>query len=173
MDKKTFVTFYNLSNAKLYGYLLKILQDPQLAEDFCQESFLKFINQAPGDLDINKREAYLYSIARRLFYDYFKRKKLFLNYQFAELKKTVKHYQIESKVYRKTDMDTILSYLKPKERELIVLTYIDDKSHQEIAEITGMKEKSIKVLLSRCRSKIKLISIKHGLKLEEGYDDER
>jgi RNA polymerase sigma-70 factor, ECF subfamily len=47
-----------------------------------------------------------------------------------------------------------LSRLKPRERQLLWLAYAEGCSHKEIAEITGLKSPSIRLLLFRARHKL-------------------
>ncbi|MCB0278137.1 MAG: hypothetical protein KDD94_01450, partial [Calditrichaeota bacterium] len=112
------------------------------------------------------------SIGRRLFYDYLRRRKLFMNFQLVELRKKVKtHYEIETD-FKESDLDFLLSLLNEKERDLLCLAYEEQKSHREIAEICGLKEKSVKVLLARYRTKLRRLAVEKKLELGDKYGRE-
>ncbi len=49
------------------------------------------------------------------------------------------------------DVSTCLGRIKPKERELLWLAYVERFSHEEIAAIVGAKARSIRVMLARAR----------------------
>ena len=53
-----------------------------------------------------------------------------------------------------TDISQLFQRLKPQERELLWLAYVEGNDHKEIARMLGLKEKSIRVLLFRARQKL-------------------
>ena len=44
--------------------------------------------------------------------------------------------------------------LKPRERQLLWLAYVEGSSHKEIADCTGLRAGSIRLLLFRARRKL-------------------
>jgi RNA polymerase sigma-70 factor (ECF subfamily) len=57
----------------------------------------------------------------------------------------------------------VLAQVKPNERALAWLAYVEGLSHREIAAATGIKEASVRPLLYRVRQKLA------GLLRERGY----
>jgi RNA polymerase sigma-70 factor (ECF subfamily) len=53
--------------------------------------------------------------------------------------------------------------LKPRERALLWLAYVEGESHEEIAEALGLSRGSIKVLLSRARGRLRDQLVAKGL----------
>jgi RNA polymerase sigma-70 factor (ECF subfamily) len=51
------------------------------------------------------------------------------------------------------DVRATLRQLKPRERELLWLAYVEGMNHEEIAAATGLGVLSIKILLFRARRK--------------------
>jgi RNA polymerase sigma-70 factor, ECF subfamily len=49
----------------------------------------------------------------------------------------------------------MLEHLKPKERELLWLAYVEGMDHAEIAAATGLGRLSVRTLLFRARNKAK------------------
>ena len=49
------------------------------------------------------------------------------------------------------DMTEAFGELKPQQRSLLWLAYVEGFDHREIADAAGVKEKSVKVLLFRAR----------------------
>jgi len=45
--------------------------------------------------------------------------------------------------------------LKPRERALLWLAYVEEDTHEEIADALGVKRGSVKVLLSRARARLR------------------
>jgi RNA polymerase sigma-70 factor (ECF subfamily) len=54
----------------------------------------------------------------------------------------------------RTDLSRAMQKLEPMQRELLWLAYAQGASHDEIAEMTGLKSVSIRTLLLRARRKL-------------------
>jgi RNA polymerase sigma-70 factor (ECF subfamily) len=55
---------------------------------------------------------------------------------------------------RRIDLARAMARLKPRERDLLWLAYAQGSTHQEIAEMLGLKRASIKLLLFRARRRL-------------------
>ena len=53
--------------------------------------------------------------------------------------------------------------LKPRERALLWLAYVEGESHEDIAKVLGLSRGSIKVLLSRARGRLRDQLVAKGL----------
>ena len=51
------------------------------------------------------------------------------------------------------DLRKLFLLLKPRERKLLWLAFVEEYSHREIADILSVGEKSIKVMLHRTKTK--------------------
>jgi len=63
-------------------------------------------------------------------------------------------------------MQTALADVEPRERKLLWLAHVDGFNHNEIAEILGVAEQSVRVMLHRARKKLKSLLEKRGLNQE-------
>ena len=52
------------------------------------------------------------------------------------------------------DMQVILDSLKPKQKTLLWLAYVEGFTHHEIADVVGVNASSVRVLLSRARAEL-------------------
>ena len=59
----------------------------------------------------------------------------------------------ENKILTSLDMGNTFKLLKPKERILLWLAYVEGYSSNEIAKMTNTKENSVKVQIFRARKK--------------------
>jgi len=59
-------------------------------------------------------------------------------------------------------MERLFAQAGEQERALLWLAYVECADHREIAEILGLKEKSVKVLLFRARRRMEAILKRHG-----------
>ena len=53
--------------------------------------------------------------------------------------------------------------LKPRDRAILWLAYVEEHNHQEIASALGVARGSVKVLLSRARGKLRKLLVTKGL----------
>jgi RNA polymerase sigma-70 factor (ECF subfamily) len=53
--------------------------------------------------------------------------------------------------------------LKPRDRALLWLAYVEEHNHQEIADALGLARGSVKVLLSRARTRLRKLLVTKGV----------
>lgn len=167
MDQTNFKAFYARTSKPLWAYIYRICGDAHLAEDLLQESYLRFLQKPPRDTGESQTRSYLYTIATRLNHDRWKRVKVHEKWRlkFAE-KKNGKLENLDEAVGLQTDMAGVFSELKPQERALLWLAYVEEHSHRNIGEILGLKEKGVRVALFRARKKLAKILSKKGIDAE-------
>jgi RNA polymerase sigma-70 factor (ECF subfamily) len=72
------------------------------------------------------------------------------------------------KINLRTDLSRIFQNLKPRERQILWLAYVEGSTHREIAETVGVKTASIKILLFRARRKLARILRDKGFVVDNG-----
>jgi RNA polymerase sigma-70 factor (ECF subfamily) len=161
--KESFKGFYKKYSRSLWFYIYKTCGDKNLADDIFQESFYKYLRAEPIRLNEYQRKAYLYKTATRLIIDEKRRVKRIQQktYPGKEFEESREHT-----VFLAMDMEKLFNLLKPGERTLLWLAYVEGYTHSEIASITDFKEKSIKVQLHRVRKKFA------GILKQEGFHEE-
>ncbi len=117
---------------KIYRYCYFKLYDKQLAQEITQETFLRFF-QKNVSINIKKELPYLYTIAKNLCADSFRKKSV------ESLENVT-----EEAIYNPTEdwinnltLKSILSKLPQEEQELIFLRYVNEISITTICKITG------------------------------------
>jgi RNA polymerase sigma-70 factor, ECF subfamily len=148
MDREEFTRFYEETARGLWAYVARVSGDPGLADDLCQEAFLRLLgSRLPDGVTAEHRRNYLYRIATNLLRD----------------RARTRHREVEVHELSTRPDDTgpdvrsALSRLRPKERELLWLAYVEGATHAEIASVTGYTQLSIRPLLSRARSRLAAI----------------
>ena len=106
---------------KLFKYCYMKTRDVHIAEDITQETFLKFLSTKDYK-DMGKQMNYLYTIARNLCIDYFRKKPE------CELNENIPVPPIE-----RNDIDEALDKLGEEERELLFLRYTNEESINDLA----------------------------------------
>jgi RNA polymerase sigma-70 factor (ECF subfamily) len=148
--RDSFRKFYDRVSPALWGYIFRVCNNAALADDIFQESFLKFLRMVQWNMHERQQQAFVYKIAARLIIDNFRRIKpepLDPGEKSGETGSAL----ISHHGYLEPDMKKTFDSLKPRDRSLLWLAYVEGYSHGEIAEMMGLSSKSIKVLLFRLR----------------------
>ena len=129
---------------KIYRYCYFKLYDKQLAQDITQEAFLRFYRQGLG-LDNGKELPYLYTIAKNLCIDEF-RKQVVDSIEELENEATSDPSEewIDALVLR-----SIVSKLPNDEQELLFLRYVNELPVTSICKITGLSRFAVYRRLSK------------------------
>ncbi len=145
---------------KIYHYCYFKLHDKQLAQDITQETFLRLFRQDLS-LDSNKEMPYLYTIAKNLCIDNFRKKT-------AESLEDVTEpaYNPTEDWINNLTLKSIISRLSQEEQELIFLRYVNETGVAAICRITGFSRFAVYRRLSKA-----LKRLKEELK-KEGFFDE-
>lgn len=152
MDSDAFAAFYQRSAPALRGYLVRVSGNAALADDLTQESYLRFLCASrPDGGEVNYRR-YLFRIATNLLRDHWKRPRPACIEDIPETvfatSGDVSHVDSQAK------LDLAMAKMRPRDRQLLWLAHAEGYSHREIAEITGLHEASIRLLLFRARRRI-------------------
>ncbi len=153
MDEETFTGFYQRTARPLWAYLARVSGDPALAEDLVQESYLRFLSAGKPQYGDVACRRYLFCIATNLLRDHWRRPVTKALEELPEEECGVAEpsaTQVESQAM----LDAGLERMKPRERQLLWLAYAEGCTHREIAEITGLRSPSIRLLLFRARRKL-------------------
>lgn len=122
---------------KIYRYCYFKVQNPHAAEDLTQETFLRYFSQNTY-ISRGKPLAYLYTIAKNLCVDYFRKQK-----------SSIRELTDEGKLLQKTDagkemdldsaiaLKQALSHLTEEKQELLLLRYVNQVPVEEISRITN------------------------------------
>jgi RNA polymerase sigma-70 factor, ECF subfamily len=147
MDQTAFREFYTKTAAALRSYVSRSCGSYDLAEDIMQEAFLRFLRTAPSGMEEPAMKGYLYRTADTLLIDHWRREKRNRLWSLEML------FRKDQKPVRSDtdEMTEAFRELKPQQRSLLWLAYVEGFDHREIAAAAGVKENSVKVLLFRAR----------------------
>ena len=118
---------------KIYRYCYFKMYDDQIAQDITQETFLRFCKQGLN-LGSDKELPYLYTIAKNLCIDHFRKRTV---ESLEEITEEVIDDPTEDLISNLTLRMTI-SKLPEDEQELIFLRYVNKVSITTICKITGL-----------------------------------
>lgn len=155
MDEETFRAFYERTARPLWVYLWRITGDRQLADDLLQETYYRFLRARVNYENDRHRRNYLYRIATNLAHDSHRRRVDHVDLRAEEDRLVLPEVaDLAERHARGVDLERAMEQLNPRQRDILWLAYAEGSSHQEIAEILGLKPGSIKLLLFRAKRKL-------------------
>ena len=148
-DEERFRLFYERTARPLRAYLLRASCDISKADDLLQESYLRLLRaKLPVNMEDEHRKNYLFRIATNLLKNEHGRTVT------QPLSDECASVSGADQIASSRDVSRLLAELKPRERELLWLAYVEKFNHSEIALIVGSKPHSIRPMLARARTKM-------------------
>ena len=151
----------------IYHVILKIVHNPQEAEDLVQETFMKAFISLSSYRSQYKFTTWLYRIAANSSIDYLRKKKIAafsLDEQIPTTKGTLTlevadwTYNPEIDLVAKQkrfSIDQAIRALPKRYREVVILRHKEEKTYEEIAAILGIPVGTVKARIFRARVLLK------------------
>ena len=137
---------------ELVAYGTRMSESKELAEDLAQETFVRALmnTETIEDLTPSKQRAWLYRTFKNLFFDRFRR--AVLEKEYAQ--SLPPEYEEDAGIQR-IETAALLQSIKPRERAIFQLRYLDGYSAEEIAKMMRLPPGTVRSILSRCRKHLK------------------
>ena len=141
---------YTVYRAELLKYCCMICGNVSDAEDLLQETFVKALSNLDllEELGEKERRAWLYKVARNLFYDACRRRTVEQNNRIQAAEETEGGFS-------EAETAMILSLLPPDLYQLFVKRYFEGRTSKELAEEYGLTPSGIRAALSRARKTLR------------------
>lgn len=139
----------------LFKVVFNIIRNRTIAEDLCQEAFLRYYNKRIPLPNINESRYWLIRVAKNLAFNYRKRKGREVN-AVERLKQEGFHVQPDSQMdLVKEETAAIikeaLDVLPVKYRSVLILKEYGELNYKEIAKILHISENNVKIRVYRAR----------------------
>lgn len=148
---------YETHRHALFTHLLRLVGDPMIAEDLCQEAFLKALRNWDKQEQINNQVAWLYRIATNTAYDYLRRRRRF---QVASLYEHDQASDNDSSMEQRLDtrepIQRVLALLPTEARRLLLSSYAGHSTH-ELAAALDCSNAAVRLRLFRARERFRKI----------------
>jgi RNA polymerase sigma-70 factor, ECF subfamily len=148
MDEQQFQALYAATARPIHAYLIGITGQRDIADDVLQETYFRFLQRHPAGLLPDQTRPYLFRIATNLLRDRWRARH---EAQWPEGFDPGHANDHANDMDAQLDIRRVMQALKPRERQLLWLAYVEGMSHQEIATATGLAAVSIRPLLFRAR----------------------
>ncbi|HBY60055.1 MAG TPA: RNA polymerase subunit sigma-24 [Solibacterales bacterium] len=164
-DELAFREIVDRYQAKVFSIIYGILRNHNDAEDIAQQVFAK-IYFSIGNFDFRSTLlTWIYKITVNECYDYLRKKKvrkLVYESDFSEedslrMENSEQHSEkgaLDASLAKRDLVTKLLSKVSEEDRTLMLLKEVEGHSVEELAEMTGMNENTIKVKLFRARQKL-------------------
>jgi RNA polymerase sigma factor (sigma-70 family) len=147
MDQAAFRSFYQKTAPALRAYIARSAGSVDIADDILQDVFMRFLLNAPSLGSEAAMRGYLYRTAETLVVDRWRQRQ-----RESRRDQAVAELQGETvQTDYSDDINRAFRALKPQQRSLLWMAYVEEFDHREIASAAGLKEGSVRVLLARAR----------------------
>lgn len=155
MTSEQFNSSYLSLAPTLYKVAFYILESEEEARDAVQDAFVKLWNDRNTLGDVNSPKAYAIRLVKNLCIDRIRRQRLEFS---EELPERVSPEGQDDEIDQKERLNMVMEAIKSlpdRQREILWLRTVEGLSYEEISGRLGMTPLTLRVLLSRARSKIK------------------
>ena len=146
-------------------FLNQTLGDAMVSDDLAQETFIKAYTSLRSFKGLSSFSTWIFRIAYNVFYDFMRSRKCSEEYSSDVLDQD---YELPSETLtRNIDIYRAMQILKPEERAIIQLFYLEDLSLNKVSEIMNMPSGTVKSHLSRARQRLNVYLDKEDYKYGE------
>ncbi|MDT8400632.1 MAG: sigma-70 family RNA polymerase sigma factor [Bacteroidales bacterium] len=145
----------------IYKTALRIMANEEDARDMVQDTFLTVWNKRRSIKNSESLKPYLSKIVVNKCYDQLRRRKIRKMESRIEDESKIKSILSDEDPGKKLENDEAISLIRmlvsglsPRQRIVFTMVELDEMSHDEVCELTGMKKNSIKSNLSHARKKL-------------------
>lgn len=146
-DEIAFKQLFERYHTRLYNFILRTVGEDMLAEDVFQETFIRLAQKADTFQPRAKAVTWIYRIAYNQSIDALRRTKRLLDYE--EISEELPDfqrlpYEVVLQNQQRALLQEALNQLSAPQRAVILLAVIEERSQQEIAEMTGVPVGTVK-----------------------------
>ena len=156
---------YKITERTLYAFILSIVKNHDESLDLMQETYVKIMSSAHLYKPMGKPLAWMFTIAKNLFYDRIRKDKREFNMDSGEIANDLNFSYITDDEDRLV-LETVLKNLDEDERKIVILYAVSGLKHKEIAESIGLKLSTTLSKYHRALKKLRVYLNEGG----EGYE---
>lgn len=155
-EAQAFAKLVNEYKHMVYSLCLKMTNSVQDSEEICQDAFVKAYTSINTFKGQSKFSTWLYQIAYFTTINYLRKNKIKTTTKFNHTlidsnESVLDDLQNQERMYF---INKAFEFLKPNERVIITLYFLEEQSLKEIAEITKLSISNVKVILHRTKKKL-------------------
>lgn len=152
-DKRGFDRLVQKYQSQVRRFFINLTHgDGDLSDDLSQETFIKAYLNLHSFKATASFSTWLLRIGYNVFYDYLRSVKPECDLEEAAM--SLSQSVPEKTTAQELDLESALAQLSQNERTCITLFYMEEQKIKDIAQITGLREGTIKSHLSRAKEKL-------------------
>ena len=163
LTEREFQEIYHQLGRPVWAYLYRMTGNAADADDLVQDTFCRLLATPVVTRDTGELRAYVFRIATNAAIDRWRRAERQPRASEPVPDSAQAPGNVGEDVARRQDVAATLRELKPQERIMLWLAYVEGSEHREIAGALGLKTSSVPVLLFRARKKLATLLRKKGL----------
>lgn len=152
---EAFELLYAAYKGRIYSFLLRLVSEPEMADDITQDVFTKVFRLLPT-LDHDHRVLpWLYRVANNAALDHIRRRRRFTWLKLGKVTGTndEPHAADEhGRVPEQEHVQAVLRTLSPENASALLLHALEGYSYKEIAEIQGVTMTAVRSRIARARA---------------------
>jgi RNA polymerase sigma-70 factor, ECF subfamily len=164
-SRRAFEILFQKWKKPIMSYLYQMIQDPRIAEDLTQETFLKVYRSRESYQPTAKFSTWLWTLAKHTGFDYLRKKREVYSgqgfddtpFEMAD-SAALADEQLATAVFveaTETSLRDCLNALTPRARTIVELQIFSEEDYESIAKITDEKLGTIKTILFRSKISLK------------------
>ncbi len=160
-DKEAFASLYTSLYTPLYRYVLSRCKDKELADDVCQQTFLKFYEALSSYEPEKSPLAYLFTIAKRLLINHGEKKSFEpFDDSFLETYDDSSLTILDDAHIRRLseEISGFLPQLSSDEQDVIRLYFFSELEYKEISDILEKEEAYLRKIKERALKKLRILT---------------
>jgi RNA polymerase sigma-70 factor, ECF subfamily len=150
-DEASFASFYERTARPLWAYVYRTISNGADADEIVQDAFCRIATADIASLDDEERRRYLFRIAGNLITDRWRR----VSREQAWMTHAQREQPSSALPVESHGVEQLFQRLKPRDRAMLWLAYVEGQSHDTIAASLNVGKGSVKVLLSRARARLR------------------
>lgn len=142
---------------KVFGLAYSFLRNREAAEDVTQDVFIKVWRALPGFDGRASLSTWIYTIARNASLSALRARRLQCSLSDPEVMDALEAIDSAQSADAMVDRAALLrlvDQLPTKQRQVIMLFYMEEQSHEEVATMLAMPVGTVKTLLHRARARL-------------------
>ena len=158
-DPDAFGKVYDEYISRIYRFIYFKVSREEEAQDLASETFLKAWQHIQEGKSVKRISSFLYSIARNLVIDHYRKKMFTIEAGEADAAGMLKgDTKQNTQTENKQEYSVLLvamSKLKEEYKEVVQLRYLDELSIGEIADVLGKSKGAVRVTLHRASKNLR------------------
>lgn len=149
-----YLKYYNQFRDKIFTFIYyRVYSDKEIAEDLTSEVFLKALKNFESFDASQSFQAWIYRIAKNHIINFYEKKKA-LPLEMAATK-TVDYAAENNSKYEADLVMTEIKRMKDDYREVLLLKFVDELTNEEIANVLGKDNGTVRTRISRALSELR------------------